>query len=73
MTTKKDFSFDYWFDSVVHIVHDASGVEFQGRDAIRKDYDDGCSLLDVAQEIINEIHSSDSLTDEQASTNQEAR
>lgn len=52
--TNDDFDFDTWFDTLILLVLDGAGVEFQDQDSVRNDYEAGRNVHDVADEIIAE-------------------
>ncbi len=50
---KNDVSFDDWFDLLVMRLSD-QGINFSDPEAVRDDYDNGKSLFDVINEIMDE-------------------
>ena len=59
MATKTDFDFDTWFDALAAAVLDKCGVEFNDRDSVLADYNDGRNYADVADEIADEYANCD--------------
>jgi hypothetical protein len=57
--TKDDFDFDTWYDNVVSMVLDATGIQFRDPSSVRSDYEDGKNCADVAQSIIAEYSCED--------------
>lgn len=49
-----DTDFDTWFDTVQTHVLDQTGVQFNDRDSVKGDYDEGLDAFDVIDEIVSE-------------------
>ncbi|MFT4191645.1 MAG: hypothetical protein QM617_09015 [Comamonas sp.] len=52
--TNDDTGFETWFDTLAMNVLDRTGVDFKDQDAVRADFDAGCDVYDVIDEIADE-------------------
>jgi len=52
--TNREVDFETWFDSLVTMILDKSGVDFRDEESVHTDYDIGKDCADVADEIASE-------------------
>ena len=52
--TNKETDFESWFSTLQDHVLDRTGVSFQDESSVRGDFDEGRSVFDVIDEIVEE-------------------